>query len=399
MRPGTTGWVGARLRQAREARGIAAIALAEMLDVSRQAVSQYETGLQTPRPEIAEKIAAILNVPLHFFLKPISTGEADRVFYRSMSSATKTARIRAERRYEWLQEIVLYLREMVEFPAVHFPSCVFGDQPASISAEDIEQVATDARRFWNLGDGPISNVVWLLENNGAMLTAGELGADTLDAFSEWNREHDRPFIFLSTEKHSAARSRFDAAHELGHLLVHRNIDRACITRQVDYKLIEEQAHKFSAAFLLPQSSFAHDFYAPTLASFQVLKSKWRVSIGMMIMRSEHLGLISDEQARRLWINYARRGWRKGEPLDTTLPVEQPRVLRKAFEVVTSSGMRLKSDMETELCLSVQDIEQLAVLPRGFLADTGPRVRMLTPAEKSSSDRKTGGILSFPKPTI
>lgn len=43
-------------------------------------------------------------------------------------------------------------------------------------------------------------------------------ADEIDAFSLWR--DDRPYIFLNTSK-SAERSRFDAAHELGHLVLHR----------------------------------------------------------------------------------------------------------------------------------------------------------------------------------
>ena len=64
MRAGTPGFVGARLREGREARGLTAIALSEILGVSRQAVSQYENSQQTPRPEIMLKIEQVLGLPL-----------------------------------------------------------------------------------------------------------------------------------------------------------------------------------------------------------------------------------------------------------------------------------------------------------------------------------------------
>ena len=57
MRSGTPRFVGGRLRQAREARGVSASALAALLGVSRQAVSQYERGPETPSPAVMHRIA------------------------------------------------------------------------------------------------------------------------------------------------------------------------------------------------------------------------------------------------------------------------------------------------------------------------------------------------------
>ena len=67
-------------------------------------------------------------------------------------------------------------------PIVEFPDWKFPSSPLEISNESIEETAAQARRFWGLGDGPISNVTWLLENKGAVVSRTILGADTLDAF-------------------------------------------------------------------------------------------------------------------------------------------------------------------------------------------------------------------------
>ena len=104
---GTPGFVGARLREAREARGLTAISLAEILSVSRSAVSLYELGEATPQPEVMRKIVGVLNLPDAFFLLAADdTLAAETIFYRSMSSATKGARLRGERRYGWLKKVV-----------------------------------------------------------------------------------------------------------------------------------------------------------------------------------------------------------------------------------------------------------------------------------------------------
>src|SRR5689334_20244143 len=103
MRPGTPQFVGARLRQAREARELTAAALSQLVGVSRQAVGQYENGPQTPSPAVLRRVADVLRVPAHFFLRPVYAAEDGTRFYRSMASATKAARARAESRFRWTQ--------------------------------------------------------------------------------------------------------------------------------------------------------------------------------------------------------------------------------------------------------------------------------------------------------
>lgn len=400
MNSGTPRFIGGRLREAREARGLTAISLAEILRVSRQAVSQYENGHQTPRPEVMERAIRSLNLAPDFFTRPIMEQTHSRkVFYRSMSTATKMVRTRVERRYDWLTDIVKYLQRFVTFPQVVFPSFDTPADPSEISWEDIERWASDTRAFWGMGDGPISNVTWLLENKGAVVSRGIIGADTLDAFSEWHIEQDRPYIFLGADKDSGPRSRYDAAHELGHLVLHRNVGVKHVTNQTTFRLIEDQAHRFASAFLLPASAFANDFSVPTLNTFRSLKPKWKVSIAMMIYRYHELNLIGDDEATRLWKNRARRKWIKKEPLDDHLPIERPRLLRRVFELVVNEGIQTRADIRNTLPYSTNDIEELANLPSGYLEDTQPPISLKTYERKRSGrsrkqSAKPGDIVEF-----
>lgn len=66
----------------------------------------------------------------------------------------------------------------------------------------------------------------------------------VDAFSFWDR--GVPFVLLSTEK-TAERGRFDAAHELGHSVLHGE-------EQMPHgPQAEAEAHRFAAAFLMPRA--------------------------------------------------------------------------------------------------------------------------------------------------
>ena len=113
-----------------------------------------------------------------------------------------------------------------------------------------------------MGEGPISNVVWLLENNGAVVARGMVEADELDAFSEWHAWHAEAstlHVFLGADKESGPRSRYDAAHELGHLVMHWSINPKHIENKRTFKVIEDQAHMFAGAFMPPVLVFSNAF--------------------------------------------------------------------------------------------------------------------------------------------
>src|SRR5258708_2674010 len=194
----------ARLKEARQARGYTAVALADLIGVTRSAVSHYERGEQSPRPEVMRKIEEALDLPPQFFWRVPAKHRIRHLFWRSLSAATKSARVRAQSRYIWLEDIVRYLREYVNFPSVNFPDFATPKKPASISSELIEELAGKTRQFWKLGNGAISNVVWLLENNGAVIARTKLEANTLDAFSEWHAAEGVPYFVLGADKKVAA---------------------------------------------------------------------------------------------------------------------------------------------------------------------------------------------------
>lgn len=392
MKNGTPGFLGERLRQAREARTLTITALAELLGVTKQAVSQYESGAQSPRPEVMNRIEQVLNLPHLFFLRPIRTPSQGRIFYRSLASTTKTARERAENRHLWWKEIIDYLRQFVNFPKVDFPRFNLPDNLNDIGKEQIESLAQSTREYWGLGDSPISNCCWLLETKGVIVTRGQLGSETLDSFSEWDDITNTPFVFLGSEKTSAVRGRHNAAHELAHLILHSHLTNLSPS---DHAIQEQQAHDFAGAFLLPARAFARDMYAPTLDAFCRLKPKWKVAIGAMIMRAQDLGFLSDRDIKRLWITIARKGWRTREPYDDTLEIEEPRLCRNSIDLLLKEGVISKSDLTNQGFASQDDIEALLSLPRHYFNETveplrAPIVQLKERPHNNANPSTTGG---------
>lgn len=72
--------------------------------------------------------------------------------------------------------------------------------------------------------------------------------------------------------------------------------------------------------------------------------------------------------KRLWINVSRRGWRRVEPYDETMEVEEPRLLRRAVKLVLTEGAQTPEDVLAALALPAVDVEALCGLPNGYLAN-------------------------------
>jgi Zn-dependent peptidase ImmA (M78 family)/DNA-binding XRE family transcriptional regulator len=342
-------------------------ALAREIGVSRTAIHYYESGDNTPSEETFDTICTELEFPPEFFLADDASWQTDRtIFWRSLSSGTKKARDRNERLSGWLEYVAHFLESYVELSPVNIPK--YEADYASIDFEEIEEIAGRVRSAWNLGSGPISNVVWLLENNGVTVSRLSLGDERLDGYSFWSDDGTRPFVVLNSDKATAVRSRFDAAHELAHLVLHHDVPARLANKPEVRKRLENQAHRFAAAFLFPRSSYFKDVPTPRLRRFQRLKSKWRVSIGMMAYRAMDLDLIDKEEHRQLRIRMSRRGWTRKEPLDDQLTPEQPAVLEHAIKLLISERIISRDELLRRCPFGARNLEDIAGLPRGYLTD-------------------------------
>lgn len=365
------GFVGARLTEARKARGISATDLADLVGVSVQSISKYENERQSPKLDVVHTLASTLKFSHEFFLRPVPVRDERPIFWRARLSAPPIARDRAEVRLEWMKELVDYLATFFDLPSLNIPTFDFSEDSFG-NSDVVERIAREIREFWEIRSGPMPDTVELLESNGLLVSRIHVRADKLDAFSQWSDRFGIPFVVLSRDKASACRQRFDVLHELVHITCHANIPQRRLNDRAFYKAVEKQADQIASAILLPEAEFTGELYAPSLDGFLTLKERWGVSVAAMIMRSKQLDLIDDDEARRLWINYNRRGWRTGEPLDGRLESEEPQLIRRSFELLMEEGVQSASEILKALPFPVADVEELADLEPGTLSGTADR---------------------------
>jgi Zn-dependent peptidase ImmA (M78 family)/transcriptional regulator with XRE-family HTH domain len=368
-RRGVENFVAERLVDARRVRGFSQTALAELLNMrSVSAISRWESGDQNPEFAALDALASALNLPAQFFLSAPETTASEAIFYRSLAATAKSARERAMVRAIWSIEIVHALEQVVDLPKTKVPDLLGARDPRLISDADIEAMATELRRMWGLGDGPISDLHLLLENNGIVVVHDAGISDHMDGLSMWDAEQRRPIVYICVDKPSAVRCRFNAAHELAHLVLHRTIDRNRLYQKAEFAEIEAQANKFASAFLLPASTFTRELSFPTLDGLLSLKRRWRVSVAAMIQRCLSLGIVDPYTQQNLYKHYSSRGWRRSEPLDQELEFEQPRLLARSIMLLRDQGVWTLDELAMRLPFSGADIEQLASLPTGYLGD-------------------------------
>ena len=287
---------GIRLTIARQRRLLTKRELAIKIGVEPRAITGYEAGEYIPSEENINVISRVLCYPKEFFFgEDMDVPDESGVSFRSMT------RMSAKRRDAAIAAgaIAFALSEMVE-QKFNLPALDLLD----LRGESPEFAAVSLRQHWGLGELPIKNMIHLLEAKGVRVFSLAEDCVEVDAYSLWR--DGRPFVFLNTLKSSEHR-RWDAAHELAHLLLHKH----GAPNGID---AEKEANAFAAAFLMPSASLkAMGRINPTLETLIAIKKKWTVSVVSAAVRVFSLGLISDWHYRHLCIEMSRRGWRTAEP--------------------------------------------------------------------------------------
>lgn len=282
-------------------------------------------------------------------------------------STNKKDRLAEIEKTRLLAKLYSFLNRYIEFPKLNIPK-FHGD------VIDIESLSMETRNFWGLGNEPITNMINLLEKNGLILTSFSTKQHSIDAFSQRQviNGAERYFVVLGNDNKCAVRRQFSASHELAHILLHDwSYDIEQISRS-EFRHIESQANEFASAFLLPKEAFLSDLVYPIKLDYYVeLKKKWKVSISSMIIRAHKLKVINYNQYQYLMRQISKNGWRANEPLDDILDVPQPKMLKKAIDLMTENNILTEREILSQLSkdnlsLHRREVEILLGLDEGRL---------------------------------
>lgn len=341
---------GANLRLARVFNGLSLDDLAGLVKKSRQFLHKLETNNAVePTAELATDLALHLRVAKVFFYLPATAVlPEESVHFRKLFTTRSAIKQAAMAKAEMFLHLVDYLDEQLKLPTVSIPVVANVD-----SADDIEQAAELCRRHWELGLGPIDNMVRVAERAGAVVTTFNSVSAEVDALSYALK---RPVIVRNDAKPSACRQRFDIAHELGHFVLHQGL-------QTGNRTTESQANRFASAFLLPRSMMAAHWPKPKGSRLDWLGMKnfkltWKVSKAAMLYRARQLDLIDDAQYKSGVITLRRTGEAITEREDNQIPIERPNMVVQALEILCSKTRRTPEGLAEELGWSVALLEEV-----------------------------------------
>lgn len=371
------GFVPHRLTEARLALQISRDELGRNVGLTGQAIGYYEGGGRRPDMETLLRIADALRQPVTFFLRagsPLPATVGTR-FFRAIGPKSNRLNNSLDVKTKWLWEIVDRISKLVRLPVVKLPIVDGTPNGSEYTLDEVAEIATATRRAWGLGDGPIANMIALAETYGIIVSRYEMGSEHIDAFSCWI--DGRPFILLGTDKSSSCRSRFDVAHELGHIILHHGIGQDDLTSKNLRERLEREAHWFAGSFLFPKASLLSELYSTRTSHLTGLKRRWRMSMQAIAHYAKEVGMIDDAQYVLFRKTITKNGWLRKEPLDDEIPMEQPGMLLKAVKLLIERGILPPMGLEAENGFSLEMVHRLCgALPSPALR-AGPSLTLVS----------------------
>jgi len=361
--------LGKNLADARNRHGYSMQDIADFIGVRRQYIHKIESGKDvSPLTDdniniISERLGVS---PEYFFEERYISISSEKLHFRSVS-IPNYIKERAKIYVEDVISVCSFVKDYIsplglDFPKFDLDEKIHTDSidTNSLCKNELERVSLEVREYLGLGFGPISNMVRVLETNGIIVTSKKDISDKVDAFC-----NDDYFpVVVRNENKSAVRCRFDLAHELGHLILHKGINNDVL----ENPFIEKQANYFASCFLLPRISFIKEF--PPIIKGRIpwekllnIKYRWRVSLAALIKRAFDLELIKESIYRKAFILLTNKGWRTKEPGDSIydqnyIEMEKPEVIRNAITIVSNTHIDMLPKMKSALNLSKELIKDI-----------------------------------------
>ena len=346
--------IGQRIKVSRCARGISLRGLSAKIGnrVSAQSISKYERGESVPGSGVLIALADALDVPVDYLVSD-SDIRLEAVDFRRKRITSRREEAQVEASVLHLLERYLAVEGILGLPTVNWDKPREAPWPVLRDLDEAEQAALGLRIHWGLGLDPIANLVDLLEDHGVKVLALTLA--NIDGLTARVRCEDRSIasVVVVNRKDWGERQRFTLAHELGHMAlgVAAGIDE------------EKAAHRFAGAFLMPAETLRAEIgvrrRSISFGELFELKRIFGVSVQALTYRCKDLGILSAPVVRRLFQEFARRGWRAPPYKEPgAMPAEQPRRFERLCFRALSEGVISEARAAELLGHSVRELNRL-----------------------------------------
>ncbi|CEN84301.1 XRE family transcriptional regulator [Paraclostridium sordellii] len=350
---------GKKLKNARVYRGKTIDVLANETKINKKDILAFESDKYKPTLENEMKLANALNFPKDYFSQSDDNNVVvENTHIRTESTLPRVDDIAFKEKLVMTHRLLKFIQGYISFPEMNLPNNLNKN-------DDIEDLAEKVRNYFNLGDGPIGNMVSLLEINGIFISATNIDKKGALAFSQKQSidKESRYFISLGNDRKSAPIRNYDLAYELAYI----------VSTETNIQSKKFSKDEFACAFLMPRESFLTDLEGVhELEDYIELKKKWIVPVWSMILRGYQLGKVSYKKYMYLMNEMDKKGWSKKEPLDDNIKSTNPMLLKKSFDMLIESkimneGLFMNNLANYGLSIYPKDVEELLGLKEGTLS--------------------------------
>jgi Zn-dependent peptidase ImmA (M78 family)/DNA-binding XRE family transcriptional regulator len=351
--------VGDKVLQIRKEHRVSKLRFSKLVDVNRITLEKIEKNQVPPSFKVIEALCKNYGIPISYF--DPSEIDLSEVVYRSAKPIQLSDRdynkvIHSIESYVLLENLV-GVQIQTEFPLM-YPVREYNETL-------INHAAKMCRNILGTGVAPILNLYDLLENMGIHIVSLELSDESIDGFSLYLQSQGL-FIFLNKET-TEERKVFTLAHELGHLVCHRDAYRFSIekgknspkTEEPTLELGEKIVNSFAANFLISQ-----EYVLQLIKSLNIrdddwdlsliieLKSRFKVSAESLVNRFFNLEIINRttwESIRKDILEYYKKN-KNTEPggVDhSVIPFENQRFINLVY-----IARKRKADKELKKILTL-----------------------------------------------
>jgi Zn-dependent peptidase ImmA (M78 family)/transcriptional regulator with XRE-family HTH domain len=294
--------LASKLSAARKASGFSARRVSELLwakvQMSHTTLVNYEKGRTVPPITALAALADFYARPINWFLESGPTLEGIR--YRCTPSRLK---IRDRHVFEglclrWL-EVYLKVERHLGKPLT--PTLELSKIPPSLGPHEM---AKWVREELGIGKGPIWSIVDVLQAFGVRVMEVPTELPIWALAAKLGPEHVVTLNPLSPPD----RCRLSAAHELGHILF-----GDCKSDEDEHGGMETRAYHFASLLLMPPNKLKEICRPRSMVTLVQAKEQFGISLAAMIYAARREGYLPESICKRLWIEFAKRGWKENEP--------------------------------------------------------------------------------------
>ena len=286
--------IGVAIRRQRAAMRLTVGQLAKRVGVSRNTITNYESGKTEPSASDLVRLAEALGCQVTDFLGVGKIAPPPRFAFRAHAPLRKDPSIIVSARK--------YLRAYAEIEeimdarlCVHLRRFVC-DSDGPLNDRDIETAADTLRQSCELHDAGPENIASVLESLGVRTLFFEYDGKGLEGLS--TVQGDMLLVLLRMRSSVVERTIFSAAHELGHLVLHPQLfsEDSEEVADDDAKRFEREANSFAGKFLVPSDELVRTWREERLNRLSLfnalvlLKRIFHVSFHCLYHRVTELGL-------------------------------------------------------------------------------------------------------------